>query len=297
MGIFITNIASMRAITALNNSNNRLNTIYQRLSSGLRINSAKDDPAGLMISNRMTSEINGLNQATRNTSDGLALAQTVEGSMEELSNMLQRIRTLAVQSANGTYTQEDREALQSEVNQLSEEITRIAKQTKYGGETILDGKNSSMFNNGKFTLQVGAYSGDTISYDFSQSFQLDELIKTINGGNTTIDGYDATNSAFDVSTADGASSAIELVDKVIGIVDKERGGLGAFQNRLESVIRINNNTSVNLADARSRIRDTDYAAESANLFQEQIRQQAAMMMLMQSRQGQGNLILSLLSGI
>lgn len=300
MGIYITNIAAMRGMNALNQSTNNLNTIFQRLSSGLRINSAKDDPAGLMISNRMTSEINGLNQANRNASDGIALAQTVEGAMDEMVNLLQRMRTLAVQASTGTVTDTDRTAIQGEIDQLSDEITRIAGQTKYGGQTILVGEDSGMFPDGKFVIQVGAYSGDTITYEMDQSFELNELVLTAAGQTdftTAVDGYNNTNGAFDVSSRDAASNAIGLIDKVIGVVDSERSGLGALQTRLESVIRINSNTSTNLSDARSRIRDTDYAAESANLYQEQIRQQASLMMLMQANQGHGNLILSLLQGI
>lgn len=302
MGIYITNVAAMRGMNYLNRSTNSLNTIFQRLSSGLRINSAKDDPAGLQISNRLTSEINGLAQASRNASDGIAFAQVVEGTMDEMVNLLQRMRTLSVQAATGTVTSDDREAIQGEIDQLSAEITRLAEQTTYAGKTVLLGKDSGMYNaDGKLILQVGAYSGHTIEIDMSQSFKLDNLVDKASGGDGTntpnnVDGYDSTKHAFNVLTADGASDAIGLIDKVINVVDSQRTGLGAIQNRLESTIRVNDNTRVNLSDARSRIRDTDYAEEAANLFQEQIRQQAATMMLMQSMQS-SNIILKLLQGI
>ena len=162
MALYITNIASLQARRALANATNDVNTAMLRLATGLRINSAKDDPAGLQISNRMTSEINGLSQANRNSSDGLAFAQTAEGALDEIVNMLQDIRTKAVQASNGTYTAEDREAIQKEVDQLSAEVTRIAEQTKYGGQTILLGDQSTMYEGtGILTLQVGAYAGDT----------------------------------------------------------------------------------------------------------------------------------------
>lgn len=304
MGIYLTNIAAMRSMLSLNNVTNQLNTTFQRLSTGLRINSAKDDPAGLQISNRLTSEINGLNQASRNASDGIAFLQTAEAGMDEMTNLLQRMRTLAVQASNGTNTQDDRDAIQGEIDQLSAEITRLAKQTTYGGKTILDGTDSTMYDaNGKLVLQVGAYSGNTIEIDMSGGFSMQDLIDEISGGTASPkpDGYDKDRNngegAFDVTSRDSASDAIGLIDKIINTVDGRRGVIGAMQTRLESVIRMNDNTRTNLSDARSRIRDTDYAEESANLFQQQIRQQASVMMLMQAQNGRGNLILSLLQGI
>ena len=144
MALYVnTNVSSINAQRKLTNATNSLNTNYQRLASGLRINSAKDDAAGLQISDRLTAQINGLNQGNRNTNDGIALAQTIEGALDETTNMLQRIRTLAVQSSNGTNTESDRKALQEEVSQLSEEITRIAKQTTFAGGLVLNGKTSS----------------------------------------------------------------------------------------------------------------------------------------------------------
>ena len=165
MALFVnTNISSINGQRNLTNATNNLNTTYQRLSSGLRINSAKDDAAGLQIADRLTSQINGLNQGNRNANDGIALAQTAEGAMDEMSNMLQRIRTLAVQASNGTNNAKDREAIQQEVTQLSSEITRIACQTKFGGEQVLaKGDVGKLISStGEVTIQVGAYNGDTL---------------------------------------------------------------------------------------------------------------------------------------
>ena len=177
MAVYVnTNFSALQGQRHLNNVNNQLTTTYQRLSSGMRINSAKDDAAGLQISDRLTSQINGLNQGNRNASDGIALAQTIESGMSEIEGMLQKIRTLAVQANNGTNTAADREALSKEASALGNEISRIAKKTTYGGKTVLNGtdvqgKNSSIYADGtagdpgKMTLQVGSNKGDTISFD------------------------------------------------------------------------------------------------------------------------------------
>ena len=178
MAVYVnTNVSSLNGRRYLNNVQNQLTTTYQRLSSGMRINSAKDDAAGLQIADRLTTQINGLNQGNRNTNDAIAVAQTMEGALDETTNMLQKIRTLAVQAANGTNTKADYDALQQEATSLSSEITRIAKQTKYGGQTILNGKldannnanpNSLIDGNGKITFQVGANNGDEIVFDIGQ---------------------------------------------------------------------------------------------------------------------------------
>lgn len=290
MAIYITNIATMQARRHFNNATARVNTAMQRLASGLRINSAKDDPAGLQISNRLTSQINGYKQANRNTADGQAFAQTYEGALDETVNMLQKIRTIAVQSANGTYTSEDRKAMQAEVTALSEEITRIAEQTKFGGKTILLGDQSTMLDKGFMTLQVGAYSDDTISIDLTQSFKLDDIYAALPNNNGSV-----ANGSFTVDTADGAKNVLADIDAMIGIVDAQRGEIGALQVRLDSVMRLNENMMANLSDARSRIRDTDYAEESANLMEASILQQASLAMMMQAN-ARGNMILQLING-
>ena len=238
MGIYVnTNVSSLNGRRYLNNVQNQLTTTYQRLSSGLRINSAKDDAAGLQISSRLTTQINGLNQGNRNASDGIALAQTIEGAMDETTNMLQKIRTLAVQAANGTNTEADRKALDTEATALVAEIDRIASQTKFGGKTVLDGSDkgaTSIYstNNGsagKLTLQVGANKGDTISFDVANMkfTKAMELAGYKNNNNTKF--WDNGKKLL-LSTAEGAQATIEAIDKIIGAVDSQRAGLGAIQN-------------------------------------------------------------------
>ncbi len=288
MAVYVnTNVSSLNGRRYLNNVQNQLSTTYQRLSSGMRINSAKDDAAGLQIADRLTTQINGLNQGNRNTNDGIALAQTIEGALDETSSMLQKIRTLAVQSANGTNTAEDRKAIDTEAKALQEEITRIAKQTKFGGKTVLVGATAgSIFNTaaqnvtnkgGKITLQVGANNSDEISFDVG-NFTFSVMYTVANVKNTAA--YNANNLLL--STASGAKAVISLMDTLISHVDTQRSSLGAIQNRLESSIRNQSNVAANQSDARSRIRDADFAEESAALSQQSIIQQAATSMLMQA---------------
>ncbi|KUE81688.1 flagellin [Aeromonas schubertii] len=277
MSLFInTNVSSLNAQRNLLNNNKNLDTAYQRLSSGLRINSAKDDAAGLQISNRMTSQINGLNQGNRNANDGIAMAQTAEGAMEEVTGMLQRMRTLASQSANGTNTTADRTALQQEVDQLSEEITRISNDTTFGGKKLLDGTA------GEVKIQVGSDANQTISFKLTIAFSVDGL-KTASGSTLATSGSGATTKV-DISTSTNAQSVLGGIDKMIQKVDSQRAQLGAVQNRLESTIRNQSNISENLSGARSRVRDADFAVETANLTQSNILQQAASSVLAQANQ-------------
>ena len=290
MAIYVnTNVSSLTGRNSLNNVQNSLTTTYQRLSTGMRINSAKDDAAGLQIADRLTTQINGLNQGNRNASDGIALAQTAEGAMDEISSMLQKIRTLAVQSATGTNTSDDRAAIDKEAASLVDEITRIAKQTTYGGKTILEGGNANaptdtMFIGnsaaGKIELQVGANSGDKITFDVS-SFVFSEMARQLSAG-TLGGGKGYAAGELNLETASGASDVITIMDAMIKKVDSQRADLGAIQNRLESSIRNQSNIVTNESDARSRIRDADFAEESANLSQQSIIQQAAASMLMQA---------------
>ena len=287
MAIYVnTNVSSLTGRNSLNNVQNSLTTTYQRLSTGMRINSAKDDAAGLQIADRLTTQINGLNQGNRNASDGIAFAQTAEGAMDEISSMLQKIRTLAVQASTGTNTQDDRVAIDKEAESLMNEITRIAQQTTYGGKTILDGGDKgakSMYSNskgsaGQLTLQVGANSGDQITFDVA-NFKFSKLLST--SGVAVSSGWN-TNKTLNLSTASGASDVIRIMDAMIKATDAQRADLGAIQNRLESSIRNQSNIATNESDARSRIRDADFAEESANLSQQSIIQQAAASMLMQA---------------
>ena len=305
MAVYVnTNVSSLNGRRYLNNVQNQLTTTYQRLSSGLRINSAKDDAAGLQISSRLTTQVNGLNQGNRNASDGIALAQTIEGALDETTNMLQRIRTLAVQAANGTNTTDDRIALNKEANALLSEVNRIAQQTTFAGKTVLDGVDAqaggkSLFGQGvagaaggnkiaRMTLQVGANKGDTIDFDVA-SFKFTKIAEDSKAvGNNGINADTVLKAAGNnpktlrLSEAASIGDTIKLMDAMIGYVDSQRAGLGAIQNRLESSIRNQANVSANQADARSRIRDADFAEESANLSQQSIIQQAATSMLMQA---------------
>ena len=320
MAVYVnTNYSALQGQRYLGNVQNQLTTTYQRLSSGMRINSAKDDAAGLQIADRLTSQINGLNQGNRNASDGIALAQTAEAGMDEISGMLQKIRTLAVQASNGTNTLADKQALSKEASSLATEITRIAKQTTFAGKTILNGKQTNSIDpiagggaqpapppappappaggggagaTQSITLQVGSNKGDTISFNLvNLQFSAIGIGAKIDAANF-VAGGNAADKAFikgandaitiNFTTAGTASDIIGFMDQMIGYVDSQRADLGATQNRLESSIRNQSNVAANEADARSRIRDADFAEESANLSQQSIIQQAAASMLMQA---------------
>ena len=295
MALYVnTNVTSLNSTSKLNKATHSLDTTYKRLSSGFRINSAKDDAAGLQISNRLTSQINGLNQGNRNANDGIALAQTAEGALDEVHTMLQRIRTLSVQSANGTNTTADRKAIQAEVEQLSSEITRIACKTTFGGHKILAGAKGTsacsgnlIGSKGKVSFQVGANANDTISISLSTAFTISGMaaagnLKGANVGTKGIIETKAGGWSFDLSSASQAQAVLGNIDNFIAHVDATRGQLGAIQNRLESTISNQSNIAENESDARSRIRDTDYAEEAANLSQQTIIQQAATSMLTQA---------------
>ena len=285
MALYVnTNVTSLNSTSKLNKATHSLDTTYKRLSSGFRINSAKDDAAGLQISNRLTSQINGLNQGNRNANDGIALAQTAEGALDEVHTMLQRIRTLSVQSANGTNTTADRQAIQAEVDQLSSEINRIACKTTFGGHKILAGAGNDknlVGTSGKVSFQVGANANDTISISLSKAFTVSGMGSADSVDNGCLVDKNGSQT-FDLSTASKAQKTLECIDSFIAHVDKTRGQLGAVQNRLESTISNQSNIAENESDARSRIRDTDYAEEAANLSQQTIIQQAATSMLTQA---------------
>lgn len=295
MALYVnTNTSSLNAQNNLMKSGNTLDTAYQRLSSGLRINSAADDAAGLQISNRLTSQVNGLNQAVRNANDGISLAQTAEGAMDETTNMLQRMRTLAIQSANGSNTDKDRVALQQEMGQLAEEINRVASTTTFGGQNLLDGSYTG-------TFQVGADANQTISFSMQTIGSNGSLNVTANGGFTvsglgqaaTVTGL--TAATISISSADNAQSVISAIDSMIAAVDSKRAELGAVQNRFSSTINNLSNISENVSAARSRIRDADFAEETATLTNAQILQQASSTILAQANQ-RPQTALSLLGG-
>ncbi len=269
MSLFVnTNVSSLNAQRQLFDVNDRLNTSFERLSSGFRINSASDDAAGLQISDRLTSQVQGLNQAVRNANDAISLSQTAEGALSEVTTSLQRIRTLAVQSQNGINSSADRLALQKEVSALRTEISRIATDTQFGNVNILDGNFSAKF-------LVGANAGQTISVNLSST-----NLGSISGFSATGLGI-TTNS---VATASGASALLSDVDAAISGIGAVRADLGALQNRFQSTIRNLSSISENLSSARSQIRDTDFAAETAELTRNQIIQQASVSVLSQANQ-------------
>ncbi len=264
MSMFVnTNVSSLNAQRQLANSGQQLSTSFERLSSGFRINRAADDAAGMQISDRMTSQIQGLNQAVRNANDGVSLVQTAEGAMQEVTTSLQRVRQLALQSQNGINSSTDRAALQKEVSALKTEISRIGTTTQFGGVDLLTGGYSAAF-------LVGANGGQTISVNLSRS-----------------GGYGASGlnvGSVDISTVDGASAALTSIDNALSSIGGARADLGALQNRFQSTIRNLASVAENVEGARSQIRDTDFATETAELTRNQIVQQASLSVLSQANQ-------------
>jgi len=274
--VVATNFSSLNAQSQLNKTNYGLHTSLQRLSSGLRINSAKDDAAGLAVSERFTAQIRGFNQASRNAADAISMAQTAEGALGEMTSNVQRIRELAVQSRNGTYSSTDRAALNTEVTQLKAELVRIAQNTKFNEVNVFNGGTAA--GNSTTVFQIGANNtaNDRISIGIQQ-MAIDTDFKALAGSTTGADAGGGT-----VSTAAKADAMITLADNLLKTINTERANLGAVQNRFESVIRNADTVAGNLSDSRSRIRDTDFAAETANLTKMQILQQAGISVLSQA---------------
>ncbi len=374
-----TNIASLNTQRNINNTSNALNTSMQRLSTGSRINSAKDDAAGLQIANRLTSQVNGLSVAVRNANDGISLAQTAEGALQQSTNILQRMRDLSLQSANGSNSDSERKALNSEVTQLKKELDRISNTTTFGGRQLLDGSfGTASFQVGSAANEIISVGIDKMNADslkgtyYSQTLttsgaavagggDLEINIATAGGGAfkataTLKDGDDAktvgaklaaaindTNSGIgafaddtgaitiiskadnsgttpanslttlaitgaavttpgsvtaatdpvatgnsvsdlDLTTAEGAQTAVLIIDDAIKTIDAQRADLGAVQNRFDNTIANLQNISENVSAARGRIEDTDFAAETANLSKNQILQQAGTAILAQAKQ-------------
>jgi flagellin len=293
MALYVnTNISSLNAQRQLMNSGNTLDTAFQRLSSGLRINSAKDDAAGLQISDRLTSQINGLTQGNRNANDGISLAQTAEGALDEMTGMFQRIRTLAGQAANGSNTAADRAALQLEARQLGEEMNRIAADTTFGGTNLLDGSFSAEFQVGADANQtismtmtsIAAATGGTVSVDSFTVSGLAGAASNVSGVSAGADTAFATASGISFTSTGEAQDVLAAVDAMIGAVDAKRAQLGAVQNRFSSTIRNQTNIIENVSAARSRIKDADFATETATLTKAQILQQASSTILSQANQ-------------
>ena len=264
-----TNYGAAFAAKAAKSTNNDLNTAFERLSSGSRINFAKDDAAGQGISMRLAAEITSLDMASRNASDAQSMIDTADGAYQEVHSMLLRMREIAVQASNGTLSDADRTALDAEVSELETEITSIADNTAFAGIKLGTGISVS--------FQIGTAQGVTLSHNFTD-FDVSSI-----GANI------AVNS---VSTA---TAALATIDGAISTVSANRGTLGAISNRLSSTIANLDNISVNLSSARGRIQDTDFAQETSNLAKSQIMQQAATAMLAQANASKGS-ILTLIQG-
>lgn len=324
MALYVnTNVSSLNAQRQLDRSGGDLDTAFKRLSSGLRINSAADDAAGLQISDRLQSQILGLNQGNRNANDGISLAQTAEGAMEEMTTMFQRIRTLSQQAANGSNTDEDRLALQEEIRQLSSEINRVAADTTFGGQNLLNGNYEANFQVGADAVQVIGFSMKTVggtaygpnSMTANNGFTMSGIaaIASAVGGKgmsvlaagisnvqttlteATVGFSNMAATVISVSTQANAQQVMAAMDAMIAVVDKKRSELGAVQNRFQSTIRNQANISENLSAAKSRIKDADFAMETAQLTRAQILQQASQTILGQANQ-RPQAALSLLQG-
>lgn len=267
-----TNVASLAVQKNLSKASDALSTSMTRLSSGLKINSAKDDAAGLQIATRETSQIRGQTVAIKNANDGISIAQTAEGALQESTNILQRMRELAVQSRNDTNGTADRTAMNAEYAQMSDELTRIAQSTNLNGKNLLDGTA------GTVSLQVGSNTGasNQIDLTLTQSFAASAL--NVGSGTTAITG---TDNAAAHANIDGAISAI---DAALATINSSRADLGASQNRLTSTISNLQNVNENATAALGRIQDTDFAAETANLTKQQTLQQASTSVLAQANQ-------------
>jgi flagellin len=354
MSVINTNISALRAANASTQADKALGTAMERLSTGNRINSAKDDAAGLAIATSMTSQIRGMSQGIRNANDGIALAQTAEGSLNEVTNMLQRIRELAVQSASGTYSDDDRTNLQAEVTELTSQINDILTKSKFNGETLFTIGDSSATPK-SFTIQTGSNSGDSVvvkvdALDFAgvvggttagsaavtmsadgtytvqagdnfdgQSYTADaddaanggtiggsaavdgdtytlavgDVIYLTSGTETKAAVAPGTSAGLSIATSGDADAALDTIDDALKAVSTVRATLGASQSRLESAVNNLTSNVANLSDARSRIQDADYSAETTALAKAQILSQASTAMLAQANQSQQN-VLSLL---
>lgn len=276
MTVIGTNIGSLRASNASKTANMALTTSMERLSTGKRINSAKDDAAGLAIASSMTSQVRGMNQAVRNANDGISLAQTAEGALGEVSNMMQRVRELAIQSKSETYGVDDRANLQLEVAELTTQIGEILTNTKFNNVALFNKTAVASTAAEGFDIQVGATANETVTIPKVQ----------VDATNLSATGLDVTDTAK-------AATTLTNIDAGLKAVNTARATLGASQNRLSSAVNNLTSNVTNLTDARSRIEDTDYTIETAALAKAQILSQASTAMLSQANQSQQG-VLSLL---
>lgn len=278
MTVIGTNISAVRAQNASKIAQSGLSMAMERLSSGKRINSAKDDAAGLAIATKMTSEIRGLSAAMRNANDGISVTQTAEGAMGEVANILQRMRELAVQASSGTVSDTDRAGIQKEVSQLIGQVSDIASRTTFNGIALMNG-SATLSGGGTGTalsIQTGTNAGETVDVEIA-----------------TVDTTTLGIASLDVSTQTGASGSLGTLDTAINTISSARATLGGIQNRLETTVNNLTSTVTNLTEARSRIEDADFSAESSNMAKNQILSQASTAMLAQANQSQQG-VLSLL---
>lgn len=276
MTVIATNISATRAANASSRADMGLQKTIERLSTGQRINSASDDAAGLSVATRMTSEIRGLNMAVRNSNDGISLAQTAEGGMGEITNMLQRMSELAVQSANGTLSAGDRNNLQQEVTALVAQVNDVAGRTTFNGVDLLNNTNT-------ISIQTGTSAGETVAITMVD-VTADGLGITDTGGGVA---------TLDITTPASASTALATLSTALDTITTGQANLGAFQNRLETSVSNLTDRVTNLTESRSRIQDADFSAESTMLAKYQILNQASTAMLAQANQSRQG-VLSLL---
>ena len=289
MAVINTNISAIKATNASNSASKMSGVAMERLSTGKRINGAKDDAAGLAITTTMTSQIKGMTQGIRNANDGISFAQTADGALNEVTAMLQRVRELAVQSKSQTYQQSDRDAMQSEVSNLTNQISDVLTRGKFNGTTLFTVTPAAPVaaDDRLFSIQTGSETTDTVNL-VSKAMNGAKLFGTGNAVYTP-----ASVQALDVSNPTLASTTMDNVDASLASINSSRASFGAGQNRLETAINNLNDNVTNLSDARSRILDTDYSAETTAMAKAQILSQASTAMIAQANQAQQN-VLSLL---
>jgi flagellin len=272
MTVIGSNISSLRASNAGTKAQSMLSTSMERLSTGKRINSAKDDAAGLAISSSMTAQIKGMNQGVRNANDGISMAQTAEGALDEVSNMLQRMRELTVQAKNGTYSTDDVKNIKAEMTALGSQVSDVLANTKFNNTALFDGSTTSV------KIQTGANATDVVTISLSKINDSATATKTDVNKALAVD-----VTAADTGTA-GTDDYLTKFDNALKQVATARAGLGATQNQLESAVNNMTNNATNLSDARSRIEDTDFSTETTALAKAQILSQASTAMLSQANQ-------------
>ena len=310
MSVINTNVSALYSQNAMKTNARSMSTVMEQLSTGNRVNSAKDDAAGLAIGQNMTSQIRGLNQAVRNLNDGINMLQTAEGAMIEQSNMLQRMRELAVQAMNGTYSNVQRGYLDKEFQALSTQIGKIATDTKWNDQTLLDASQTQNGTAGTFKYQAGQNDGQTVVVTINAMTLTGLAIDTntafayaavsaggtdVYGNTTTVSIAAATTAKPDIGTASRAASTLTLVGAALETINSQRAQLGAAINRMEFAADNLTNVSSNATQSRSTIMDTDYALATTQLAKTQIIQQAATAMLAQANQ-QPQGVMALLKG-